>query len=89
MNAPAAPATITRSDALDADMVETVAALANAYHQHIDVERPPLTPGQLAAAAFDNTTIQRYLGAFYPSGHHDLIAEWTWTLDQARHAGLG
>lgn len=76
----------TRTPDLDEVAAEVAAALAHVTHmleagQHV-------TPGTLAQAEFDKTTLQRYLGAYYPSGHSDATVEFRWTLDQARHAGI-
>lgn len=81
-------APIVRTEELDADMVELVAALANAYHQHVNVERPALAHDEIADADWTATRIQRYLGVNYPGATLDRLAEWTWTLDHARQAGL-
>lgn len=81
-------APLVRTDELDADMVEVVASLANAYHQHVNTDRPALTSGEIADADWNATRVQRYLEVFYPGDRLDRLAEWTWTLDQARDAGL-
>ena len=81
-------ASLVRTDDLDADMVEVVAALANAYHQHVNTERPALDAREIADADWAATRVQRYLDVFYPGERLDRLAEWTWTLDQARDAGL-
>lgn len=81
---PTAP--IVRNDDLDEIMVEQVAALAHVTHRLATGQ--PITPGQLADGHFTCTTVQRYLGAYYPSGHSDALAEWSWTLDRAREAGI-
>lgn len=79
-------APIVRNDDLDELMVETVAALAHVTHR-LDTEQD-VTPGEMANAHFDNTSIQRYLGRHYPSGRGDAAAEFRWTLSQAADAGL-
>lgn len=80
------PAPITRNPELDEIMVDTVAALAHLAHRLGTGQ--PITPGELADGHFTCTTVQRYLGAYYPSGHSDALAEWSWTLDRAREAGI-
>lgn len=82
-------APIVRNDDLDELMVETVAALAHVTHL-LDTEQPvtPVTPGEMAQAHFDNTSIQRYLGRHYPSGRGDAAVEFRWTLTEAADAGL-
>ena len=85
-----APAPIVRNDDLDELMVETVAALAHVTHL-LDTGAE-VTPGVLAEAVYDNTTVQRYLGRYYPSGHgttaETIVAEFRWTLAQAADCGL-
>lgn len=80
------PAPIVRTDELDEVMVDTVAALAHLAHRVATGQ--PVTPGEVADGHYTCGTIQRYLRAFYPSGKSDTLAEWNWTLDRARDAGL-